>query len=146
MNDFINASDIAVVDNGGSIYARGDTEIKVPQEYSTDAYVLIRSSDLKKVRLRLDKELEKKVSVPWTDIMLAFVTMPLGYLVSSLLAGAELCSFQGVFSYCICPAATVALFFGCLLKKKTESQDCRELASYVMDHLVEVPEAEDTLV
>lgn len=137
MNDFINAGDISAVGDNGSIYARENTEIRIPKEYSEDKYVVIRSSELRKVRFRLRKELEAGETIPWTDIMLAFVTMPLGYLVSSLLAGAEPGSCQGIFSYCICPALAVALFLGYLLIKKGESQTSKDLAGYVLDHLVE---------
>ncbi|MGQ5426199.1 hypothetical protein ACULPM_04020 [Thermophilibacter sp. ZX-H3] len=137
MNDFINAGDISAVGDNGSIYARENTEIRIPKEYSEDKYVAIRSSELRKVRSRLRKELEAGETIPWADIMLAFVTMPLGYLVSSLLTGTELGSCQGIFSYCICPALTVALFFGCLLIKKSESRNSKNLADYVLDHLVE---------
>lgn len=137
MNDFINAGDISAVGDKGSIYATESTEIRIPKEYSEDKYVVIRSSELRKVRSRLSKELEAGKTIPWTDIMLAFVTMPLGYLVNSLLARIEPGSFQGIFSYCICPVLTVALFFGYLLIKKGESQNSKDLANYVLDHLVE---------
>ena len=137
MNDFIDAGDVNAVGDNGSIYATENTEIRIPKEYTEDNYVVIRSSELKKVHSRLKKELNKEETIPWADIILSFVTMPLGYLVSSLLSRTELSSIQGVVSYCICPALTVGLFLGWLLLKKRESQDSKNLADYLLDHLVE---------
>ena len=137
MNDFIDAGDITAVGDDGPIYAQENTEIRIPKEYSEDKYVVIRSSELRKVRTRLSKELEKGETIPWADIMLAFVTMPLGYLINSLLTGTGFDSYQGVFSYCVCPVLTVVLLFGYLLMKKSKSQDSKDLAGYVLDHLVE---------
>lgn len=137
------ASSFTIKETSGSIIATHSTEVAIPKAYTEESWITIRMGELDKARNLLLKAQEDPERLPFGDICLAIATTLIGVFLTSLFSGIQLAGPQGVFSYCFCPALSIA-FFAIFLQQRHESKlSTRMLAERVLDYLVD-PSSEES--
>lgn len=123
------------------VIARHDAEIRVPDEYKRESFVLQRDSDLRKAYSLL-RAAEKAKTPVRAELLLGLGTTALGAFLSLVFTASELSVFW-VAIVVVLAASAVGLIVAFCFCRKTEERSTHDLARRVLELLAAPKEKEN---
>lgn len=126
-------ADIKAETTGADMRVNHSYPVVTPDKEKNDYMIAIRASALKGWRQKLSTL--KTNSFPWAEVLLAFSSLGVGAILSSLLSDVTLTSSKGKFFFVLLPPLTVATIVAYLFVRKIETVSASSIADTLLEDM-----------
>lgn len=109
--------------------------VKRPAEYQNEFMVLVKASNLQKVREVLLQA--KSVKFPIHEVLLGISSISIGATLGALSAGIKLDTFLGKLMYVLCPLITVGSFVSYVFTRRDNLKSVKDFADEIEEYIVD---------